>query len=129
VMGMQTLDPESPYIRRIHDLLGKKAALGADDWMSWLPATPVKDATAALAEQIRGVVADPQVDARLNTRCVSQALLCFYTGTLMQPMYARLFEGLSETQLDDLLSSFSIRRCVPNARLIGIMRKYMAMPA
>jgi endoglucanase len=129
VMGMQTLDPESPYIRRIHDLLGKKAALGADDWMSWLPATPVKDATAALAEQIRGVVADPQIDARLNTRCVSQALLCFYTGTLMQPMYARLFEGLSETQLDDLLSSFSIRRCVPNARLIGIMRKYMAMPA
>jgi endoglucanase len=128
-MGMQTLDPNSPYIQRIRDLLRKKAALGADDWMSWLPATPVKDATAALAEQIRQTVADPQIDARLNVRCVSQSLLCFYTGTLMQPMYARLFSGLSESELDGLLSSFSIRHCVRNELLIGIMRKYMTVPA
>jgi endoglucanase len=128
-MGMQTLDPKSPYIQRIRDLLGKKAELGADDWMSWLPATPVKDSTAALAEQIRQTVADRQIDARLNVRCVSQTLLCFYTGTLMQPMYARLFSGLSESELDDLLSSFSIRHCVRNERLIGIMHKYMTMPA
>ena len=129
VMGMQTLDPGSPYISRIRDLLGKKMALGADDWMSWLPGTPVKNGTAALAEQIRKVVDDPGIDPRLNTRCVSQSLLCFYTGTLMQPLYARLFQGLSEGELDEILSSFSIARCIRNDRLAAIMSKYMAMPA
>jgi endoglucanase len=129
VMGMLTLDPASPYMERIRDLLRKKAALGTDDWMSWLPPTPVKEATAQLAEQIRQAVGDPQLDARLNARCVSQTLLCFYTGTLMQPSYANLFKGLSESELDNILSSFSAKRCVPNQGLVDVLSKYMAMPA
>jgi hypothetical protein len=129
VMGMLTLDPASPYMEHISDLLRKKAALGTDDWMSWLPSTPVKDATAQLAEQILQVVADPQLDARLNARCVKQTLLCFYTGTLMQPLYASLFKGLSENQLDHLLSSFSAKRCVPNQGLVDILSNYMGRPA
>jgi len=129
VMGMLTLDPASPYIERIRGLLKKKAALGTDDWMSWLPPTPVKDATTQLAEQIRQVVGDPQLDARLNARCVKQTLLCFYTGTLMQPLYASLFKGLSETELDHILSSFSAKKCVPNQGLVDILSKHMATPA
>ncbi len=129
VMGMLTLDPASPYMERIRDLLRKKAALGTDDWMSWLPPTPVKEATAQLAEQIRQVVGDAELDARLNARCVSQSLLCFYTGTLMQPLYANLFKGLSENELDDILSSFSARRCVANQGLVDVLSKYMAKPA
>ena len=116
VMGMLTLDPTSPYMERISDLLRKKKALGTDDWMKWLPPTPVKEATAQLAGQILEVVSDPEIDARLNVRCVSQTLLCFYTGTLMQPLYAGLFKGLSETDLDHILSSFSTKQCVPNQR-------------
>jgi endoglucanase len=129
VMGMLTLDPASPYMERIKDLLKKKAALGTDDWMSWLPPTPVKDATAQLAEQIRQVVGDPQLDQRLNARCVSQTLLCFYTGTLMQPLYASLFKGLSENELDHILSSFSAKKCLPNQGLVNVLSKYMAKPA
>jgi endoglucanase len=129
VMGMLTLDPASPYIERISDLLRKKAALGTDDWMSWLPPTAVKDATAKLADQILEVVGDPQLDSRLNARCVKQTMLCFYTGTLMQPLYASLFKGLSENELDLILSSFSAKRCVPNQGLVDILSKYMAMPA
>jgi endoglucanase len=129
VMGMLTLDPTSPYMERISDLLRKKKALGTDDWMKWLPPTPVKEATAQLAGQILEVVSDPEIDARLNVRCVSQTLLCFYTGTLMQPLYAGLFKGLSETELDHILSSFSAKQCVPNRGLIGVLSKYMARPA
>ncbi len=129
VMGMLTLDPASPYMERISDLLRKKAALGTDDWMSWLPPTPVKDATAQLAEQVLQVVGDPQLDARLNARCVKQALLCFYTGTLMQPLYAGLFKGMSENELDQMLSSFSAKQCIPNQGLVDVLSKYMAMPA
>ena len=46
--------------------------------MKWLPPTSVKDATAQLADQIRQVVGDPQLDARLNVRCTSQT---FTAGT------------------------------------------------
>jgi hypothetical protein len=129
VMGMLTLDRASPYIERISDLLRKKAALGTDDWMSWLPPTAIKDATAQLADQILQVVGNPQLDSRLNARCVKQTLLCFYTGTLMQPLYASLFKGLSENELDLILSSFSAKRCVPNHGLVDILSKHMAKPA
>jgi aryl-phospho-beta-D-glucosidase BglC (GH1 family) len=129
VMGMLTLDPASPYMERIKDLLKKKAALGSDDWMSWLPPTPIKDATAQLADQILQAVGDPQLDPRLNARCVKQTLLCFYTGTLMQPLYASLFKGLSENELDALLSSFSAKKCIPNQGLVDVLGKHMAMPA
>jgi hypothetical protein len=129
VMGMLTLDRASPYIERISDLLRKKAALGTDDWMSWLPPTAIKDATAQLAYQILQVVGNPQLDSRLNARCVKQTLLCFYTGTLMQPLYASLFKGLSENELDLILSSFSAKRCVPNHGLVDILSKHMAKPA
>ncbi len=129
VMGMLTLDPASPYMERIRDILRKKRALGTDDWMKWLPPTPIKDAVAHVAGQILQEVSDPQLDAGLNARCVSQSLLCLYTGTLMQPLYASLFKGLSETELDHVLASFSAKQCVPNQALINVLSKYMAKPA
>ena len=129
VMGMLTLNPQSPYMERIKDLLGKKRALGTDDWMRWLPPTPVKDSTAQLAEQIRRVVDDPQIDPVLNAKSISQTLLCFYAGTLMQPMYAALFKGLSENELDHVLSSFSAKQCVPNNGLVNVLKKHISQPA
>ena len=129
VMGMLTLDPASPYMQRISDLLRKKAALGTDDWMSWLPPTPVKNATAHLADHILQVVDDSNLNPGFNARCVKQTLLCFYTGTLMQPMYASLFKGLSENEIDTILSSFSANRCLPNHGLVEVLRKHMSSSA
>jgi aryl-phospho-beta-D-glucosidase BglC (GH1 family) len=129
VMGMMTLSPTSPYMARLADFQKKKRALGTDDWMKWLPPTPVKDATVGLADQIAGVVADPALDAGLNGQCVKQTLLSFYTGGLMQPLYASLFKGLSETEIDGLLASFSAAQCVRNEGLVGVMGKYAAMTA
>jgi hypothetical protein len=60
---------------------------------------------------------------------MSQTWLCFYSGTLMQPMYAGLFKGLSETELDYILSSFSAKQCFPNEGLVDLLSKYMAKPA
>lgn len=129
VMGMLTLNPESPYMERIQEMLCKKRALGTDDWMRWLPPTPVKESTAQLAEQIRHVVDDPQINPVLNAKSMSQTLLCFYAGTLMQPMYANLFKGLSEAELDHILSSFSAKQCIPNQDLVNVLGKYTVKPA
>ena len=97
--------------------------------MKWLPPTPVKESTAQLAGQILQVVADPQLNPQANAQCVSQTLLCFYTGTLMQPLYAGLFKGLSETEMDRILASFSAKQCVPNHGLVRVLSKYMVKPA
>jgi len=129
VMSMLSLNPESPYMERIKEILRKKRALGTDDWMRWLPATPVKESTAQLAEQIRQVVDDPQINPVLNAKSMSQTLLCFYAGTLMQPMYANLFKGLSEAELDHILSSFSAKQCIPNEGLVNVLGKYTVKPA
>jgi hypothetical protein len=129
VMGMLTLSPSSPYMQRLADFQRKKRALGTDDWMKWLAPTPVKDATVKLADQILEVVADPELNAGLNAQCVRQAMLAVYTGALMQPLYASLFKGLSETELDQLLSSFSAAQCIPNQGLVGVMSKHATLPA
>jgi hypothetical protein len=97
--------------------------------MSWLPPTPIKNATAQLADQVLRAVGDPELNARFNARCVKQTLLCFYTGTLMQPLYASLFKGLTENELDAMLSSFSAKRCLPNQGLVDVLSKHMAAPA
>ncbi len=129
VMGMLTLDPASDYMQRVGDLIHKKEALGTDDWMPWLPMTPIKEATAQLADQIYAVIGDESLSPRYTARCVSQNLLCFFAGGLMQRTYANLFRNLSENQIDQMLASFSCGQCKPNEGLTGILRKYMAYPA
>jgi hypothetical protein len=47
----------------------------------------------------------------------------------MQPLYAGVFKGLSETELDHVLSSFSAKQCVLNRGLVDVLSKHMARPA
>lgn len=42
VMGLVTLDPESPYLRLVAPSLRAKAELDTDFWMGWLPQTSAK---------------------------------------------------------------------------------------
>lgn len=129
VMGMLTLDPESPYLQRVGDLIRKKEMLGTDDWMPWLPMTPIKEATARLADQIYAAIGDESLSPSYTRRCVSQDLLCFLVGGMMQRSYASLFRNMSENQIDEMLASFSCEQCKPNVGLTDILRKYMACPA
>ncbi|MBV8520527.1 MAG: hypothetical protein JOY71_00060, partial [Acetobacteraceae bacterium] len=93
-----------------------------------MPPTPVKEATARLAEEIYEILDDDSITKSYNQPCFSQAALCFYTGALMQRTYANLFRSLSETQIDQVLSSFSLKQCKVNDALAGIVLKYAAFP-
>ncbi|MES1264284.1 MAG: glycoside hydrolase family 5 protein, partial [Variovorax sp.] len=128
VMGLVTLDPESEYQQRVGDFIRKKIQLGADDWMVWMPQTPVKQETGKLAQQIYDVIGDDDITQNYNRKCFSSAVLCFYTSALMQQTYARLFKDLSESQIDRVLSSFSLKQCKVNNELAGIVKKYSAFP-
>jgi hypothetical protein len=127
-MGLVVLDPESEYRQRVGDFIRKKEQLGADDWMVWMPETPVKQETGKLAQQIYDVIGDDDITRNYNRKCFSSAVLCFYTSALMQQTYARLFKDLSESQIDQVLSSFSLKQCKVNDELAGIVRKYSALP-
>jgi hypothetical protein len=129
VMGLLTLDPASEYMQRAGGLIRKKELLGTDDWMTWMPESPVKEAAARLADQIYDVVGDAGIDRNYHRACLSQTVLSFYTGALMQRTYAGLFKGLSDNEINDVLASFSLKACKVNDKLAAILAKYMALPA
>jgi aryl-phospho-beta-D-glucosidase BglC (GH1 family) len=126
VMGLVVLDPESEYRARVGDFIKKKEQLGADDWMAWMPPTPVKQATARLAQQIYDVIGDDEIDQHFSQTCFSAAVLCFYTSALMQRTYARLFKNSSEAEIDRILSSFSLKNCRVDEQLTAIVKKHCA---
>lgn len=129
VMGLVVLDPESEYRKRVGDFINKKVLLGTDDWMAWMPTTPVKAATAKLAQDIYESIGDAGIDRNYSQTCFSAAVLCFYTGSLMQRTYCNLFKDLSETQIDQTLSSFSLKKCKVDEKLTEIVKRYSALSA
>jgi endoglucanase len=129
VMGMVELDPDSEYLARIAPILKAKRELASDFWMRWLPptrATQLVDELALLAERTIG---DPDIDSEANRKYLGQATLAGYVATLIQPAFARRFQGLSETELDGILQSVAFRNCKPHKELVGILRQRVAEPA
>lgn len=124
VMGLVTLDPDSPYLRLVAPTLRAKAELDTDFWMGWLPGTPAKDKLGELARIIEAAVDDPEIEPAANGRFLGQATFDHYVGGLLQPSYARRFRDLTESELDEVLASFSLRHCRPNAGLVDIVRAY-----
>jgi hypothetical protein len=88
--------------------------------------TPVKESMSRLAQQVYAFIEDDSLDRRFSEACFSQSALCFFTGALMQRTYATLFQGMSEKDMDQTLSSFSRKRCIVNQSLEGLVRKYTA---
>ena len=105
-MGLVTLHPESEYIQRIAPFLEKKYRLGTDDWMQWLPAAAARQLVSGMAEYLREAV-NPSLHSGFNRRALMQHVLCVYAATLLEPEYAKLFQGMSEEKLDEIPRSFS----------------------
>ncbi|WP_205728135.1 glycoside hydrolase family 5 protein [Geobacillus sp. PK12] len=124
VMGLVTLDPESEYMQRIAPIIKLKHALNTDDWMVWLPGFKARKAVEELAAHLEEVIGDPDIVHSHNVACLSQAILTVYTGALIQPAYAKLFKGLSEEKIDDIMQSFAFKNCKINYGLLDILKKY-----
>jgi hypothetical protein len=125
VMGWVTLDPESDYLQMVNPILEMKHQLYVDFWMGWLPSTPARDSVRSLARLTEKIIDDPEIDPAANERYMIQAVLSGYAGSLMQPAMAKVFKGLSEKELDRVLSSFAFDRCKPNEGLIEVVKKHM----
>jgi len=123
VMGLVTLDPESEYMQRLSSFLEKKYRLGTGDWMHWIPAATARQLVAGAASYLREVI-DESIHPGCNNKALSQAVLCVYAASLLEPEYAKTFKGLPEEKLDEILQSFSFKQCVVNRELAGLLRKH-----
>ncbi len=129
VMGWVMLDPASDYMQLVAPIIKAKAELDADAWAGWLPDTRAKQLACELADVIRNTIGDPEINADNNLRYLKRAVFAGYTATLMEPTYARRFKGMSENEIDNVLSSFSFKNCKPRLDLLAVLRKYMEWPA
>ncbi len=125
VMGWVQLAPDAPYVKTIRCVLDAKRDLSTDFWMGWVPPTAAKAKVFELAALIERAMKDTTLDSEANRTFLAQAALSGYTAGLMQPLYARCFEGLSRTQLDLVLQSFALQQCRPHSALIEVIRKHL----
>ncbi|TCL61791.1 aryl-phospho-beta-D-glucosidase BglC (GH1 family) [Hydrogenispora ethanolica] len=124
VMGWVTLDPESEYLQIIQKVQEKKKLFGAENFTDRTLVTEAKtrlsDFAGLLAKEIDCYPIHP-VD---NVNALSEIVLQGYAASLLQPVYANLFKGMSEERLDSLLSSFELKNCQVNQGLMKVIQKY-----
>ena len=125
VMGWTTLDPASDYMQIVQKSLKAKELLDTDQWMRWLPDTPAKKIVRRLERCVRTTIGDGDIEDEPDYQFLKQAALCGYTGCLMQPSYAKLFKGMSEERIDQVMDSFRFENCRVNQGLVDVVSKYM----
>jgi len=125
-MGWVTLNPESDYMQIVRHELEAKRLLDTDQWMGWLPWTPAKDLIKQLADYSRQTIGDEEIDPEAAYTYLKQNALCGFVGNLMQFSFAKLFKGMSEERIDQVMSSFALKNCVRNEGLLGVVKKHMA---
>lgn len=125
-MGWVMLRPESEYMQRIARLLDLKRKLGTDSWAGWLPLGDVARTLERAAEQASEAIGNPELPAREFLSYLKQATLDGFFGSLLQPVYAEAFRGLSENEIDRVLASFSFEQCKKNDGLLSIVKKHAA---
>ncbi len=127
VMGFLNVDTGSEYMQILAPVLKAKRELGVDSWLSaGLPGTVVGETIRELANLIERSIGDSEIDSAANRRYLAQTALGGYTANLMQPTYAKRFDGLSETELDRILQSFAFKNCRPRQDVVDVLRKYWA---
>jgi endoglucanase len=122
VMGWAHLNPECEYLQRLARVTEAKRQLDTDFWIEWLPYTPAKSLVADLSRLVVEAIGDPDLDPKVNEAYLRQASLAGYVGELMQPTYARCFRGLSENDLDRVLSSFRLENCCVRQDMLDVLR-------
>jgi endoglucanase len=124
-MGWLMLSPESEYMQRIARVLELKRTLGTDSWAGWLPTSDIARLIERVAEQASDAIAAPELPAREFAQYLKQAALDGFFGGLLQPAYAAAFKGLSENDLDRVLSGFALENCQKNQGLLSVVKKHV----
>jgi endoglucanase len=125
VMGMVSVDPRSEYSRLMKPVQRAKRVLGTDLWLyTGVPKTFVQKSVDRLARFAERTIGDKEIDHPSNRIFLSQAVQAGYFANLMQPAFAKRFQGLSENQIDEVMQSFAFRNCRVHKGLAEMLKKY-----
>jgi endoglucanase len=112
VQGIVYVDSASPYGRRVHPVMAKKARLATDAWGH--VDDDIRDVLSPLEERFaREFPGHPDRTWWIN-RLVRHILLA-------EPMvqeYAECFRGLTKEGIDEVVDSFALANCVTRERLV-----------
>jgi endoglucanase len=128
VMNWVYLNPDSDYMQILKTFLKNKEELGTDFWFTGLPSTPAKRLMSDLADCVEEILNDPTIDPKANQMYLQQAASSVYISQMMQPLYAKIFKNMSESELDRILQSFAIKNCISHQGVIDVVKKHMARP-
>jgi endoglucanase len=123
LQGLVCASPDSPYMRRLGDLIEKKARLGVDAWGSTDQEVP--DVLQPVHELVAREFPDwspyPWGAAGTTDDPVRHVLF----AQAMVAEYAERFAGLDEGELDALADSFSLDWCRRRSRLCELLAARM----
>jgi Endoglucanase len=125
VMGWVTLDPESPYMKLIAPIQEKKNLLGAENFTGRFVVSPAKKEVDRLAALMEEIIGDSNLDHNSNNTCLQLVALAGYAAGLLQPVYANMFKGMTEEEIDKAMQSFDIKNCRINEGLVKVLKKHM----
>jgi aryl-phospho-beta-D-glucosidase BglC (GH1 family) len=124
VMGWAMLDPESSYMKLIAPVQEKKKLLGAENFTGRFTPSPAKGAVKELASLMEKLVDDPSIDHLTNNTCLGLVALTGYAASLLESVYANLFKGMTEEEIDKIMQSFDIKNCKINQGLVEVLKKH-----
>lgn len=115
--GMVYVDPETPYMKLISDFVAKKQALGLDFWGVVDKSVVDREAYQPFISALKKTIPEhllkrkyPKTWAfdRQVERLIREGLMSEYMGW----EFAELFQGKTETELDELAASFKLENCL-----------------
>ncbi|MEO3924066.1 cellulase family glycosylhydrolase [Micromonosporaceae bacterium B7E4] len=122
-----TVDPDSPWMRRIRPVLEKKARLGVDLWGGRHDHIQqvMRPLTELFAREFPDYLPFPFGSEFLIGRLVPQILF----AEALLPEFGELFRGMGESAIDEMMASFRFDRCRPRQPLVELLRRACARQA
>ena len=113
--------PDSRWVQRIRPILEKKARLGVDAWGS--RDTQIRHIMDPIAETFAREFAGYNPFPFGAKRNIDQLVRHILLAEPLVDEFARLFEGVSEGEIDELMASFRFERCLQRGELADTLRQ------
>jgi hypothetical protein len=107
-------------------VLAAKRALATDCWILNQPKTVAQAKVAELGDLILKSLPETGADPERFKFYLEQTALGNYTGTFIQPLWAKCFAGMTESDIDRVMQSFALKNCRVNQGLKSILQKRMS---
>jgi len=125
IMGTVTMDPDSKYMQRVQPVMELKEQLAVDAWGSSARLSPIREDLLNLSAKILSLINETGFDKTACSMYLTQMVLSGYTAAILQEAYARCFTGMSDSELDDVMKSFSLENCKINPDFKSLLTKCM----